>query len=47
MYQVGLSLQEALDLPAEMRNERITAALAHLDETISLVRRTAFPRPGS
>lgn len=42
LYQVGLSLQEANDLPAEQTGERIAEALKHLDETTSQLRQAAF-----
>ncbi len=52
LYRVGRSLQGAADLPRELARERISDALAHLDETIHDIRDHAFgvrrrepPRP--
>ena len=42
LFQVGLSLQAAAELPAELARERITDALARLDETIREIRDHAF-----
>jgi anti-anti-sigma factor len=51
LSQVGLGLQAAASLPAEMARERISAALDELDETIHEIRDYAFggeaPRPAS
>ena len=52
LFQLGLSLQAAIDLPADMVGQRIEEALGHLDDTIREIRDTAFttadqtpPRP--
>ena len=52
LFQLGLSLQAAIDLPADMVGQRIEEALGHLDDTIREMRDTAFttadpvpPRP--
>ena len=52
LFQLGLSLQAAIDLPADMVGQRIEEALGHLDKTICEIRDTAFtisdqtpPRP--
>jgi PAS domain S-box-containing protein len=42
LFHVGLSLQAAIDLPAELTRQRITEALGHLDDTIREIRNTAF-----
>jgi anti-anti-sigma factor len=42
LFQVGLSLQAAVDLPSEVARERITEALRQLDDTILEVRTYAF-----
>lgn len=42
LFQVGLSLQGALELPAEMTRQHITEALSHLDETVRQIRDTAL-----
>ncbi|HEU5385715.1 MAG TPA: hypothetical protein VFV73_07420 [Streptosporangiaceae bacterium] len=42
LFHVGLSLQAAIDLPAELIRQRITEALGHLDDTIREIRNTAF-----
>jgi anti-anti-sigma regulatory factor len=42
LFHVGLSLELAMDLPADAAREHIEAAVAHLDETIREVRDTAF-----
>ena len=49
LFHVGLSLQTALDQPAETARERITGALQRLDDTIHQVRDHVFGpagRPG-
>jgi anti-anti-sigma factor len=52
LFQVGLGLQDAGSLPAEVARERLGAALDELDETIHEIRDYAFgggegPRPVS
>lgn len=42
LFQVGLSLQAAVDLPSEVARERITEALHRLDDTIHEIRDYAF-----
>jgi anti-anti-sigma factor len=42
LFQVGLSLQAAADLPSEVARERITEALRQLDDTIHEIRSYAF-----
>lgn len=42
LFQVGLSLQAAIDLPPEMTGPRIAEALGQLDDTIREIRVTAF-----
>jgi anti-anti-sigma factor len=42
LYDVGLSLQAAADLPHDAAIKAITAALRHLDDTIRQIRDTAF-----
>ncbi len=42
LFQVGLSLQAAVDLPSEVARERITDALRQLDDTIHEIRTYAF-----
>ena len=42
LFHVRLSLQAAIDLPAEATRQRITEALGHLDDTIREIRNTAF-----
>jgi anti-sigma B factor antagonist len=42
LFHVGLSLQAAIELPAEATRQRITDALGRLDQTISQIRSTAF-----
>ncbi len=42
LFQVGLSLQAAADLPAEVARERITTALRQLDDTIHEIRGYTF-----
>jgi len=48
LFQVGLSLQAAADLPSELARERITDALRELDDTIRDIRDYSFAplRPG-
>jgi anti-anti-sigma factor len=46
LFQVGLSLQAAADLPSEVARERITEALRQLDDTIHEIRDYAFAAPG-
>lgn len=46
VFQVGLSLQVAMDLPADAAREHIAAAVVSLDETIREVRDTAFTARG-
>jgi anti-anti-sigma factor len=46
LFQVGLSLQAAADLPSELARERITDALRELDDTIRDIRDYAFASPG-
>ncbi len=46
LFQAGLSLQVAMDLPADAAREHIAAAAAFLDETIREVRETAFTARG-
>ena len=45
LFQLGLSLQAAIDLPADMVGQRIEEALGHLDDTIREIRDTAFTTP--
>jgi PAS domain S-box-containing protein len=45
LFQVGLSLQAALDQPADTARERISDALQRLDETIRQVRDHIFGDP--
>ncbi len=45
LFQVGLSLQAVIDLPADMVGQRIEEALRHLDDTIREIRDTAFTTP--
>ena len=45
LFQLGLSLQAAIALPADMVGQRIEEALGHLDETIREIRDTAFTTP--
>ncbi len=45
LFQLGLLLQAAIDLPADMVGQRIEEALRHLDDTIREVRDTAFTSP--
>jgi anti-anti-sigma factor len=42
LFHVRLSLQAAIDLPAELIRQRIAEALGHLDDTIREIRNTAF-----
>jgi anti-anti-sigma factor len=42
LFQVGHSLQAAIDLPREVARERITDALGRLDDTISEIRDYVF-----
>lgn len=42
LSHVGLSLQAAIDLPAELIRQRIAEALGYLDDTIREIRNTAF-----
>jgi len=42
LFQVGLSLQDAADLPGDVAHERITEALDQLDDTIKQVRDCAY-----
>jgi PAS domain S-box-containing protein len=42
LYEVGLSLQAAAELPHELASERIAGALRLLDDTIREIRDTAF-----
>jgi anti-anti-sigma factor len=46
LFEVGLSLQAAADLPGEVARERITMALRQLDDTIYEVRDYAFTALG-
>jgi len=47
LYSVGLSLQDAADLPHDAASKGIAEALRHLDDTIRQIRDNAFttPRP--
>jgi hypothetical protein len=42
LFQVGLSLQAAVDLTGEVARERITEALGLLDDTVHEIRAYAF-----
>ena len=42
LYHVGLSLQGAINLPADVARERIAEALQRLDDTIREIRDHAF-----
>ncbi len=42
LFQLGLLLQAAIDLPADMVGQRIEEALGHLDDTICEIRDAAF-----
>jgi PAS domain S-box-containing protein len=46
LFHVGLSLQAAMDQPADAAREHIAAAVGYLDETIREVRDTAFTARG-
>ena len=46
MFEVGLILQAAIDLPPDVTAQRITAALHRLDEAIQEVRDHLFAEPG-
>jgi hypothetical protein len=46
LFDVGLSLHVAMDLPADAARERIAAAIGYLDETIREVRGYAFTARG-
>ena len=46
IFDVGLNLQVAMDLPADAAREHIEAAVVSLDETIREVRDTAFTARG-
>ena len=45
LFQLGLLLQAAIDLPADTVGQRIEEALGHLDDTIREIRGTAFTTP--
>jgi len=45
LFQLGLNLQAAIDLPADMVGQRVEEALGHLDDTIREIRDTAFTTP--
>jgi PAS domain S-box-containing protein len=45
LFQLGLLLQAAIDLPADTVGQRIEEALEHLDDTIREIRDTAFTIP--
>jgi PAS domain S-box-containing protein len=45
LFQLGLLLQAAIDLPADTVGQRIEQALGHLDDTIREIRDTAFTTP--
>ncbi len=42
LFHVGLSLQGAIDLPAEVTRQRVAEAVSHLDDLIGRIRDTAF-----
>ncbi len=42
LYDVGLSLQAAADLPHDAASKGIAGAIRHLDDTIRQIRDTAF-----
>lgn len=46
LFQVGLSLQTAVDVPGEVARERIMAAVQQLDATIQEIRDYVFTDPG-
>jgi anti-anti-sigma factor len=46
LFQLGLSLQAAIGLRADMARERIEEAPEHLDDTIREIRDIAFTTPG-
>ena len=46
LYHVGLSLQAAANLPADVARERIAEALRRLDDTIREIRDHAFATRG-
>ncbi len=43
LFQLGLNLQAAIDIPADMVRQRIEEALEHLDDTIREIRDGAEP----
>src|SRR5271166_2559337 len=45
LFQLGLLLQAAIDLPADTVGQRIEEALGHLDDTIRQIRDAAFTTP--
>jgi anti-anti-sigma factor len=45
LFQLGLRLQAAIDLPADAVGQCIEEALAHLDDTIREIRDTVFTTP--
>ena len=45
LFQLGLRLQAAIDLPADTVGQRIEEALEHLDDTIREIRDSAFTTP--
>jgi len=45
LFQLGLLLQAAIDLPADTVGQRIEEALGHLDDAIREIRDTAFTTP--
>ena len=45
LFQLGLLLQAAIELPADTVRQRIEEALGHLDDTIREIRDTAFTIP--
>jgi anti-anti-sigma factor len=47
LFQVGVSLQAAVDLPSEVARERIAEALDRLDDTVHEIRDSAFTARGS
>jgi len=46
LYNVGLSLQAASDLPRDVASQAIAEALGHLDDTIREIRNNAFTGQG-